>query len=118
MRVTLAANHQTKAMRLLQPTPAPTESDTMNEIIACPKCGQPTASQFFRAVGKKPLCVLCAQRAEEADKALADATEDYKLHGGLGWLWKHIAWVIACFIGYLFLRGIIGSLIRSLFGGH
>jgi Zn ribbon nucleic-acid-binding protein len=84
---------------------------------ACPKCGQQTASQFFRTVGKKQLCVLCAQRSGEADKALKDAIEDHKLHGGYGWLWKHIAGVIAVFIGYLFLRGSIVGLIRSLFGG-
>ena len=90
----------------------------MSETIACPKCGQQTAPQFFRKVGKKELCVLCAQRSDEADKALKDATEDHKLHGGFGWLWKHIAWVIACFLGYFFFRGFIGSLIRSLFGGN
>ena len=89
----------------------------MNELIACPKCGQQTAPQFFRNVGAKQLCVLCAQRSDEADKALKDATEDHKLHGGYGWLWKHIASVIAFFIGYLYLRGIVGGLIRSLFGG-
>lgn len=105
-------------MRLLQPTCAPSPNDIRSETIVCPKCGQQTASQFLRTVGKKQLCVLCARRAEEADKALKDATEDYKLHGGLGWLWKHIAGVIAGVIGYLHLRGYLGSLIRSLFGGQ
>jgi Zn ribbon nucleic-acid-binding protein len=89
----------------------------MNEVRACPQCGQQTAPQFFRNVGTKQLCVLCAQRNAEADKALRDATEDQKIHGGYGWLWRHIAWVIGCFIGYVYLRGIIGALIRSLFGG-
>jgi hypothetical protein len=71
----------------------------------------------LRKVGAKELCVLCAQRSAEADKALRDATADHKLHGGYGWLWKHIAWVIGCFVGYLYLRGIISSFVRSLFGG-
>ena len=88
----------------------------MSEITACQKCGQPTASQFFRTVGKKQWCVLCAQRNEEADKALQDATEDYKLHGGLGWLWKHIAGVIAFTLGYVFRHEILGGLIRGVFG--
>lgn len=88
----------------------------MSELIACPKCGQQTASQFFRKVGKKQLCLLCAQRSDEADKALKDATEDHKLNGGYGWLWKHIAWVIACLVGYQLLRGVIGGFVRSLFG--
>ena len=89
----------------------------MSELVACPKCGQQTASQFFRKVGKKQLCLLCAQRSDDADKALRDATEDHKLHGGYGWLWKHIAWVIGGFIGYQFFRGFLGSLVRSLLGG-
>jgi hypothetical protein len=89
----------------------------MSQTIACPKCGQQTAPQFFRTVGKKQLCVLCAQRSDEADHAFRDAIEDHKLHGGYGWLWKHIAWVITVFVGYLFLRGFIAGLIRSLFGG-
>ena len=90
----------------------------MSETTACPKCGQQTAPQFFRTVGKKQLCVLCAQRSEEADKALRDSIEDRKLHGGFGWLWKHIAWVVAGVIAYWFLRGIIGDVLRSLFGGN
>lgn len=89
----------------------------MNETRACPKCGQQTAPQFFRKVGAKQLCVLCAQRSDEADKALKDAIKDHKLHGGYGWLWKHVAWVVVCFVGYLLFRGIIGGLFRSLFGG-
>ena len=89
----------------------------MSETIACPRCGQQTAPQFFRKVGKKEFCVLCAQRSAEADRALKDATEDHKLHGGYGWLWKHIAWVIAGVLAYFFARGIIGNLIRTLFGG-
>jgi sarcosine oxidase delta subunit len=90
----------------------------MSETIACPKCGQQTAPQFFRTVGKKQLCVLCAQRSDEADKAFKELIEDRKLHGGYGWLWKHIAWVVAAFLGYLFFRGIIGGVIRGLFGGN
>jgi hypothetical protein len=88
----------------------------MSEIIACPKCGQPTAVQFFRKVGEKQLCVLCAQRSDEADKALKESMEDRKLHGGFGWLWKHIAWVAAGVISYLFFRGFFGDLIRLLGG--
>ena len=67
----------------------------MSDTIACPKCGQQTAPQFFKTVGKQQLCVLCAQRSDETDKALKDAIDDSKLHGSYGWLWKHIAAVAA-----------------------
>lgn len=87
----------------------------MSETIPCPGCGQQTAPQFFKTVGKKQLCVLCAQRSEEADKALKDSVEDSKLHGGYGWLWKHIITVAAAVIAYLFFRTFIGDMIRSLF---
>ena len=89
----------------------------MSETTACPKCGQETAPQFFRQVGRKRLCVLCAQRSDEADKALKEAIEDDKLHGGYGWLWKHIAWVVVCLIAFLFFRGVIMGFLRGLLGG-
>lgn len=90
----------------------------MSDTIACPKCGQQTAPQFFKTVGKQQLCVLCAQRSDEADKALKDSIEDSKLHGGYGWLWKHIAAVAAATLAYLYFRTFIGGMMRSLFGGH
>lgn len=90
----------------------------MSDTIACPKCGQQTAPQFFKTVGKKQLCVLCAQRSDEANKALKESVEDSKLHGGYGWLWKHIAAVAGAVIGYLYFRTFIGDMMRSLFGGH
>ena len=93
-------------------------ANIMSETIACPKCGQQTAPQFFRKVGRQQLCVLCAQRTEQAEKSIKETIEDRKLHGGYGWLWKHIALVIVCFFAYLVFRGFIGGLLRSLFGAN
>jgi hypothetical protein len=56
----------------------------------CPRCAQLTASHFFRIVSKKRLCNLCAYRVEKEAQDLHDSVEDYRLHGGLGWLWNHI----------------------------
>ena len=88
------------------------------DLKVCPKCGQETASQFFRKVGRKELCVLCAQRSEEADKSMRETIEDRTLHGGYKWLWKHIVFVIAAVIAYFLFRGMIGSLIRAIAGGE
>ena len=88
----------------------------MSNTRACPNCGQQTAPQFFRKLGAKELCVLCVQRGQEANKALKEAIEDDKLHGGYGWLWKHIASVVGVVLGYLHLRGILAGFVRSLFG--
>jgi hypothetical protein len=75
----------------------------------CANCGQQTAPQFFRKVGAKQICVLCAQRSAESDKALKEAIEDDKLHGGYGWLWKHIAYTAYASVGGLVLRYLIKS---------
>lgn len=83
----------------------------------CPKCGQETAEQFFRTVGRTQLCVLCAQRTADADVAFVETIADQKLHGGYGWLWKHIVTVIAFLIGYFLLRGIVSEALRALLGG-
>ena len=45
-------------------------------------------------------------------KAEADVKadiEDHRLHGGLGWLWKHIAYTAYASVGGLVLRYLIKS---------
>ena len=88
------------------------QSDPALEI--CPNCGQKTASEFFRMVKKRRICALCADRAMKADAAAKADIEDHRLHGGLGWLWKHIAYTAYASVGGLVLR----YLIRSYFHAH
>ena len=94
------------------------EATLAAELKICGKCGQATAEQFIRAVGKKQLCVLCAQREKESDQAFRELVEDRKIHGGHKWLWKHIATVVAFLLGYLIFRSIVGNALRTVFGGN
>ena len=80
----------------------------------CPNCAQKTATEFFKTVKKRRVCVLCADRATKADTAAKADIEDYRLHGGLGWLWKHVAYTAYASVGGLVLR----YLIRSYFQTH
>lgn len=88
------------------------ESASTFEI--CPNCEQKTAAEFFRTVRKRRLCVLCADRATKADAAAKADIDDHRLHGGLGWLWKHIAYTAYASVGGLVLR----YLLRSYFHAH
>jgi hypothetical protein len=83
-------------------------------LESCPSCGQKTAGEFFRTVNKRLICVLCADRTTKAEAAAKADIEDHRLHGGLGWLWKHIAYVAYASVGGLVAR----YLIRSLLHGH
>ena len=67
-----------------------TEPQVTFEI--CPECTQRTASHFFRPVGKRRLCNLCAHRVDQGAAALTARTKDANIHEGLGWLWEHVAW--------------------------
>jgi hypothetical protein len=80
----------------------------------CPNCAQKTSAEFFRTVKKRRVCVLCADRATKADAAAQADIEDHRLHGGLGWLWKHIAYTAYASVGGLVLRYVI----RSYFHAH
>ena len=88
--------------------PIPTPS-----FEVCPACSQPTAAQFFRSVGKQRLCVLCAKRADRAEVDSRAQIEDHRLHGGAGWLWRHIAYTVYATVGGLALRLIILHFLRS-----
>ena len=88
------------------------------ELKVCGQCGQATAEQFIRTIGRQQLCVLCAQREKEADKAFHELVEDRKLHGGHKWIWKHIATVVAFVIAYLLFRGIVSGALRAVFAGN
>ena len=79
----------------------------------CPSCSQRTASQFFRVVRKTRLCLLCAQRAEKGDACVRAQIEDRRLHGGSGWLWQHILYVVYATIGGTLLRLGILHLLHS-----
>lgn len=57
---------------------ATTPVDTFED---CPRCERRTATKFFRAVGKKRLCVLCAKRTEEEAVAFREHMEDQRIHG-------------------------------------
>lgn len=70
----------------------------------CPLCAQKTAGEFFRTVNKRRICVLCADRTSKANAAAQAAIEDHRLHGGLGWLWKHVAYTAYASVGGLVLR--------------
>ena len=83
-------------------------------LEACPNCGQRTAAEFFRTIKKRRICVLCADRTAKADADAQADVEDHRLHGGLGWLWKHIAYVAYASVGSLVVR----YLIRSYFHAH
>lgn len=83
-------------------------------LQVCPDCGQKTATEFFRTVKKRKVCVLCAERTRKAEAATKADLDDHKLHGGLGWLWKHIAYTAYVSVGGLVIR----YLIRSYFAGH
>jgi len=73
--------------------------ETQVTFEVCAGCSERTASHFFRVVKKRRLCNLCAHRAGEAAAALTARTRDANLHGGLGWLWKHIGLSLFGFLG-------------------
>ena len=79
----------------------------------CPQCAQTTAPEFFRTVKKRGICVLCADRTAKADTAAKAAVEDYRQHGGLGWLWKHIAYTAYANVGGLVIRFIIRTYLHA-----
>jgi hypothetical protein len=88
--------------------------ESPNPFEICSSCGQRTAAQFFRTVNKVKLCVLCAQRADDAEASLRGLVEDHRLHGGMGWLWKHIAYVAYVTIGWIIVRFLFKSLLLHL----
>ena len=79
----------------------------------CPHCAQKTATEFFRTVKKRRLCVLCADRAAKADADAKAAIEDHRQHGGLGWLWKHIAYTAYASVGGLVIRYLVRSYLHA-----
>ena len=78
-------------------------------LEVCPNCGQKTAAAFFTTTGKRRICVLCADRARKTDADVKADIEDHRLHGGHGWLWKHIAYTAYASVGGLVLRYLIRS---------
>ena len=74
---------------------------------ACPCCEQQTASHLFREVHQKRLCLLCAKRAEDTAASHRALAEDHRVHGGLGWLWKHAAYTAAAAAAYTIVRHVI-----------
>jgi hypothetical protein len=91
---------------------SPCESAPALEI--CANCGQKTASAFIRTVRKRRICALCADRARQAEAEAKADIDDHRLHGGLGWLWKHVAYTAYVSVGGLVLR----YLIKSYFLAH
>ena len=83
-------------------------------LETCATCGQKTATAFVRTVKKRRICALCADRAIKADADVKADIEDHRLHGGLGWLWKHIAYTAYVSVGGMVLR----YLIKSYFVTH
>jgi hypothetical protein len=75
----------------------------------CANCAQETASAFFRTVKKRRICALCADRAMKTEAAVKADVEDHRLNGGLGWLWKHIAYIAYVSVGGIVLRYLIKS---------
>jgi hypothetical protein len=88
---------------------AMSSSQSAPALETCANCAQKTASAFFTTVKKRRLCVLCADRAMKAEAAVKADIEDHRLHGGLGWLWKHIAYTAYASVGGLVLRYLIKS---------
>ncbi len=84
-----------------------TVSDLPFAMEICPSCEKSTASHLFRTVDTKRLCLLCAQRAEDSVTSARALTEDHRVHGGLGWLWKHVAWVAFLAVGYTVIKHLI-----------
>ena len=79
----------------------------------CANCAQETASAFFKTVQKRRICALCADRATKTEAAVKADMEDHRLHGGLGWLWKHIAYVAYASVGGIVLRYLIKSFLLT-----
>lgn len=77
----------------------PPSIDTFED---CPRCERRTAAKFFRTVGKKRLCVLCAKRTEEEALAFREHMEDQRIHGIPGQVRRYL-WSV---------------LLRMLFGSH
>src|SRR2546423_10189121 len=75
----------------------------------CPNCAQKTATEFFRLVKKRRICVLCADRATKADTAAKADIEDYRLNGGLWWLLEHVAYTAYASVGRLGPRYLLPS---------
>lgn len=80
----------------------------------CADCSQETASAFLTTIKKRRICALCADRALKTEAAVKADIEDHRLHGGLGWLWKHIAFTAYASVGGIVLR----YLIKSYFPTH
>jgi hypothetical protein len=80
----------------------------------CSHCGQKTATEFLQTAGKRRICVLCADREKKANAAVKADIEDHRLNGGLGWLWKHIAYTAYVSVGAIVLR----YLVKSYFQAH
>ncbi len=84
-----------------------TVSDPPAALEVCPTCGQGTAAHLFRIVDKKSLCLLCAKRTEDSVASLRAHVEDQRVHGGLGWLWKHFAYTAFAAVGYSIVKHLI-----------
>lgn len=84
-----------------------TISDPPSSIEVCPSCEQGTASHLFRTVNTKRLCLLCAKRAEDSVVSVRALAEDQRVHGGTGWLWKHVGWVAFLAVGYTVIKHLI-----------
>ena len=84
-----------------------TSPDLISAMEVCPSCEQQTASHLFRDVNKKRLCLLCAKRAEDTVASHRALAEDHRMHGGLGWLWKHVAYTAFAAVGYAIVRHVI-----------
>ena len=89
-------------------------SESAAALETCPNCGQKTARAFIRTLKKRRICALCADRSMQAEAEAKADIEDHRLHGGLGWLWKHIAYTAYVSVGGLVLR----YLIKSYFLAH
>jgi hypothetical protein len=84
-------------------------SQSAPALEICENCAQKTASEFFRTVKKRRICALCADRAMKAEAAVKADIEDHRINGGMGWLWKHIAYTAYASVGGLVLRYLIKS---------
>lgn len=88
-------------------------SQSEPELEICANCGQKTASAFVKTVKKRRICALCAARALKTEAAAKADLEDHRLNGGLGWLWKHIAYTAYVSVGGLALRYLIKNYLAT-----